>query len=162
MGTIWGNRSSECAGERVNVQMASFQEWFAELGQAALRRDGQPENGGPKANVETAASTQDTIQDTNQDTIDVPREVLRFAPKKIRRSLTAEDRIDQLESEVKQWQDRADEAEARLRRIEKTIQKIAAELVPRSKKTTPRRENRVTRLRQTDDAAAQPNPTDFK
>ena len=158
MGTIWGNRSSECAGERVNVQMASFQEWFAELGQSALRRDGQPTNGGPEPDVETAASTQDTIQDT----IDVPREVLRFAPKKIRRSLTAEDRIDQLETEVKQWQDRADEAEARLRRIEKTIQKIAAELVPRSKKTTPRRENRVTRLRQTDDAAAQPNPTDFK
>jgi predicted nucleic acid-binding Zn-ribbon protein len=42
---------------------------------------------------------------------------------------TAEDRINQLETEIKQWQDRALLAETRLRFIEKSIQQIAAEHV---------------------------------
>jgi predicted nucleic acid-binding Zn-ribbon protein len=41
----------------------------------------------------------------------------------------AEDRINQLETEIKQWQDRALLAETRLRFIEKSIQQIAAEHV---------------------------------
>ena len=57
-------------------------------------------------------------------------EVLKFAPKRMRlQHQTAEDRINQLETEIKQWQDRALLAETRLRFIEKSIQQIAAEHV---------------------------------
>ncbi|HSP49737.1 MAG TPA: hypothetical protein VLN61_06045 [Pseudolabrys sp.] len=67
---------------------------------------------------------------TSQQTINAPKEVLQFAPKEIRRHhQTAEDRINQLETEIEQWQDRAGRAETRLQFIEKSIQKIAAGLV---------------------------------
>jgi predicted nucleic acid-binding Zn-ribbon protein len=57
-------------------------------------------------------------------------EVLKFAPKRMRlQHRTVEDRINQLETEIKQWQDRALLAETRLRFIEKSIQQIAAEHV---------------------------------
>ncbi len=59
--------------------------------------------------------------------VDVPEEVIKFAPKKMRlQHQSAEGRIEQLETDVKQWQDRADQAEARLRSIESSIQQIAA------------------------------------
>lgn len=59
--------------------------------------------------------------------VDVPEEVLKFAPKNMRlQHQSAEGRIEQLETEVKQWQDRADQAEARLQSIERSIQQIAA------------------------------------
>ncbi len=62
--------------------------------------------------------------------IDVPEEVLKFAPKKMRlQHQTAEDRIEQLETEIKQWQDRAGRAETRLQVIEKSIQQIASKYV---------------------------------
>lgn len=62
--------------------------------------------------------------------IDVPEEVLRFAPRKIRiQHQAAEHRIEQLENEVKEWQDRAGRAEARLRSIEELVQRIAAKYV---------------------------------
>lgn len=57
-------------------------------------------------------------------------EVLKFAPKRLRlQHRTAEDRMNQLENEIGQWQDRALLAETRLRFIEKSIQQIAAEHV---------------------------------
>ncbi len=57
----------------------------------------------------------------------VPDEVIKFAPKKIRfHHQSAQDRIDELEGELRQWQERADRAELRLRSIEKSIQQIAA------------------------------------
>ena len=62
-----------------------------------------------------------------QNTSDVPSEVLKFAPKKMRRQQSAEDRINQLETEIRQWEERAGEAEARLRYIEELIQQIASE-----------------------------------
>ena len=63
------------------------------------------------------------------DPIDVPADVLRFAPKKLRLRHRTEDRIEQLEIEVKQWQERADRAETRLRFVENSIQRIAAQCV---------------------------------
>ena len=57
-------------------------------------------------------------------------EVLKFAPKRMRlQDQTAEDRMNQLETEIRQWQDRALLAETRLRFIEDSIQQIAAEHV---------------------------------
>lgn len=81
----------------------------------------------------------DTLQNTNsaaaaQNTSDVPNEVLKFAPKKMRRQQSAEDRINQLETEIRQWEERAGEAETRLRYIEKSIQQIASEHVQGFKK----------------------------
>ncbi|MEJ2373978.1 MAG: hypothetical protein P8Y53_03615 [Pseudolabrys sp.] len=68
--------------------------------------------------------------------IDVPEEVLRFAPRKIRaQHETSEDRIEQLENEVKEWQDRAGRAEARLRSIEESVQRIAAKYLHAAPKT---------------------------
>lgn len=63
--------------------------------------------------------------------IDVPEEVLKFAPKKMRlqHQIAEEDRIEKLESEIKQWQDRAGRAETRLQVIEKSIQQIASKYV---------------------------------
>jgi predicted nucleic acid-binding Zn-ribbon protein len=69
-----------------------------------------------------------------QNTSDVPNEVLKFAPKKMRRQQSAEDRINQLEIEIRQWEERAGEAETRLRYIEKSIQQIASEHVQGFKK----------------------------
>jgi len=67
---------------------------------------------------------------TTQETINVPKEVLQFAPKEIRcQHQTAEDRIGRLETEIEQWQDRAGRAETRLRFLEKSIQQIATGLV---------------------------------
>jgi hypothetical protein len=102
--------------------MAFFQQLIADLEHSSRQRDEQPPGGDSRRNAESAAITQHTI--------DVPKEVLKFAPKKMRRQQTAEDQIDQLETEIRQWQDRADRAETRLRFIEKLIQKIAAEHVP--------------------------------
>ena len=71
----------------------------------------------------------------NQDTIGVPKEIRKFAQKKVRRDApmdqsghdlitmlqkttfqlkTAEDRISALEIAIKQWQDRAGQAETQL------------------------------------------------
>ena len=58
------------------------------------------------------------------------QEVLKYAPKKVRcQHGTAEEPINQLETELKQWQDRARRAKTQLRFIEKSIQQIAAEHV---------------------------------
>ena len=107
--------------------MASFQQLIADLEHTPRQRDVQPLGGNSRRNAESAAITQHTS--------DVPKEVLKFAPKKMRRQQTAEDRIDQLETEIKQWQDRALLAETRLRFIEKSIQQIAAEHVPGFRKS---------------------------
>jgi hypothetical protein len=67
---------------------------------------------------------------TAQQMINVPKEVLHFAPKEVRRQHQArEDRIGRLETEIQEWQDRAGRAETRLQFIENSIQQIAAELV---------------------------------
>jgi len=102
--------------------MAFFQQLIADLEHSPRQRDAEPLGGDSRRNTESAAITQHTS--------DVPKEVLKFAPKKMRRQQTAEDRIDQLETEIKQWQDRASRAETRLRFIENLIQQIAAEHVP--------------------------------
>ncbi len=107
--------------------MAFFQQLIADLEHSPRQRDAQPPGVDSRRNAESLAITQHTI--------DVPKEVLKFAPKKMRRQQTAEDRIDQLETEIKQWQDRAGRAEARLRFIEKLIQQIAAEHVPGFRKS---------------------------
>lgn len=60
----------------------------------------------------------------------VPEDVLKFAPKKMRlQHAPTEGRVEQLETEIKQWQDRANQAEMRLRSIEKSIQEIAAKYI---------------------------------
>jgi hypothetical protein len=100
---------------------------IADLEHSPRQRDAQPPGGDSRRNAESLAITQHTI--------DVPNEVLKFAPKKVRRQQTAEDRIAQLETEIKQWQDRAGRAETRLRFIEKLIQQIAAEHVPGFRKS---------------------------
>jgi hypothetical protein len=107
--------------------MAFFQQLIADLEHTPRQRDVQPLGGNSRRNAESAAITQRAI--------DVPKEVLKFAPKKMRRQQTAEDRIDQLETEIKQWQDRAGRAETRLRFIEKSIQQIAAEHIPGFRKS---------------------------
>lgn len=88
-------------------QMAFFQQLIANLEHSSAgQQDAQPRGGGVQ-------------------------EVLKFAPKKMRcPHRTAEERINQLETEIKQWQDRARRAETRLRFIENSIQQIAAEHVP--------------------------------
>lgn len=100
------------------------------------QRDAQPSGGDSRRDVEPAAIT--TLH-----TNDVPEAILKFAPKKMRSALmdqsgnvpattlqkvgrqlqTAEDRIDQLETEIKQWQDRAVLAEMRLHLVEELIRK---------------------------------------
>lgn len=56
--------------------------------------------------------------------------VLKFATKRMRlRHRAAEDWINQLEAEIKQWHGRALLAETRLRFLERSIQQIAAEHV---------------------------------
>ncbi len=61
---------------------------------------------------------------------DTPSEVLRFAPKKVRvpRQMT-EDPVADLKTEVEQWQNRAQAAEARLHSLEERIQRIANDYV---------------------------------
>ena len=60
----------------------------------------------------------------------VPEEVLKFAPKKMRlQHAPTEGRVEQLETEIKEWQVRANQAEMRLRSIEKSIQEIAAKYI---------------------------------
>ena len=67
---------------------------------------------------------------TAQQMINVPKEVLQFAPKEVRRQhQTGEDRIGRLETEIQQWQDRAGRAKTRLQFIENSNQQIAAEVV---------------------------------
>lgn len=62
--------------------------------------------------------------------VDLPEEVVRFAPKNIRlQHQTADDRIEQLETEIKHWQDRAARAETRLHSIEQSVQQIAAKYI---------------------------------
>jgi predicted nucleic acid-binding Zn-ribbon protein len=64
-------------------------------------------------------------------------EVLKFAPKRMRpQHRTTEDRINQLKTEIKQWQDRALLAETRLHFIEKSIQQIAAKHVKSQRNTS--------------------------
>ena len=78
------------------------------------------------ANLEHAPAWQQDVQARGG----AVSEVLKFAPKRMRpQHRTAEDRVTQLETEIKQWQDRALLAETRLRFIEKLIQQIAAEHV---------------------------------
>lgn len=61
---------------------------------------------------------------------DTPSEVLRFAPKKVRiPALITQDPTAHLKREVKQWQHRAEEAEARLQSLEHRIQQIADDYV---------------------------------
>jgi hypothetical protein len=83
------------------------------------------------------AQQQDDAESTamTQDAINVPEEIRKFAPKKVRRGApmdqsgddlinmlqkttfqlqTAEDRISALETAIKQWQDRAAQAETQL------------------------------------------------
>ena len=58
------------------------------------------------------------------------QEVLKYAPRKVRcQHGTAAEPINQLETELKQWRDRACRAETQLRFIEKSIQQIAPERV---------------------------------
>jgi len=100
--------------------MEFFQRLIADL---ERKRDAQPQGGDYFAfRRESGATTQQMIN--------VPKEVLKFAPKEMRRQYqNAEDPIGRLETEIQQWQDRAGRAETRLQFIEKSIQQIAAELV---------------------------------
>ena len=59
---------------------------------------------------------------------ETPSEVLRFAPKKMRVPLQIAEVAD-LKTEVKQWQNRAQAAEARLHSLEERIQRIANDYV---------------------------------
>ena len=63
--------------------MAFFQQLIADLEHSPPKRDAQPLGGASRRNAGSAAITQHTI--------DVPKEVLKFAPKKVRRQQTAED-----------------------------------------------------------------------
>ena len=61
---------------------------------------------------------------------DTPSEVLRFAPKKVRiPAQIIDEPTAHLKREVKQWQHRAEEAEARLQSLEDRIQQIADDYV---------------------------------
>ncbi len=103
-------------GWLVGRQMAFFHQLIAEL---EHMQDASPRGGDYFG-----------LRRESRRTIDVPEEVLKFAPKKMRlRHQTAEDRIEQLETEIKQWQDRAGRAETRLQVIEKSIQQIASKYV---------------------------------
>jgi hypothetical protein len=96
------------------------------------QRDAQPSGGDSRRDVEPAITTLHTN--------DVPEAIFKFALRsalmdqsgnvpattlqKVGRQLqTAEDRIDQLETESKQWQDRAVLAEMRLHLVEELIRK---------------------------------------
>jgi hypothetical protein len=81
---------------------------------------GQP--GGHPARRESSAKT-------IQRSIDVPKEVLKFAPKRMRVCDSAEDRVRLLEDEIDHWRNRAGRAEARLQFIEERIQRMAAPYV---------------------------------
>lgn len=109
--------------------MAFYWQPIVGLEHAPRQRDAQPQAGDSEQNVESETFAQHMIG--------VPKEVLKFAPKKIRLAQTAEERINQLETEIKQWQERAGEAETRLLYIEKTIQQIAADHVHGFKKNRP-------------------------
>ena len=63
--------------------MAFFQQLIADLEHSPRQRDAPPPGGDSRRNAESLAITQHTI--------DVPKEVLKFAPKKVRRQQTAED-----------------------------------------------------------------------
>lgn len=69
-------------------------------------------------------------RDRGRERIAVPLEVMRFAPKKDRPQLDSCDceRMRRLEAENATWRKRAMDAEARLHRIESTIQVIAAQV----------------------------------
>ena len=78
------------------------------------------------ANLEHSPAGQQAAQTRGGDV----QEVLKYASMKVRcQRGTAEEPINQLATELKQWQDRARRAETRLRFIEKSIQQIAAEHV---------------------------------
>jgi hypothetical protein len=100
--------------------MKFFQRLIADL---ECTRDAQPRGG---EYFEFRRKSGATAQQVNN----VPKEVLQFAPKEVRRQhQTGDDRIGRLQTEIQQWQDRAGRAETRLRFIENSIQQIAAELV---------------------------------
>ena len=100
--------------------MAFFQRLIADL---ERKRHAQPLGGDYSGfRRKSGANTQRTSN--------VPKEVLQFAPKEMRcQHESAENRIDQLETEIKQWQDRASRAETRLQFIETSIQEIAEKFV---------------------------------
>ena len=104
------------------VRWHFFSSWLPTSNAPPQQLDAEPQGVDSQWNAESAAITQHTF--------DVPKEVLKFAPKKMRREQTTEARIDQLETEINQWKDRADRAETRLRNIEKSIQQIAAKHIP--------------------------------
>jgi hypothetical protein len=81
---------------------------------------GQP--GGHAARPESSAKA-------IRHSIDVPKEVRKFAPKRMRICETAEDRVRLLEDEIDHWRNRAGRAEARLQFIEERIQRMAAPYV---------------------------------
>jgi len=113
--------------EDTSTRIAALASRHARTAHRARQRDAQLLGGDSRWNAESAAITQHTIN--------VPEEVRKFAPKKMRRGApldqsgndlvtmlqtvgrqlqTAEDRIDLLETAIKQWQDRAVRAETQL------------------------------------------------
>jgi hypothetical protein len=56
-------------------------------------------------------------------------EVLKYAPAKLRPRRNPEDRLDRLEAENKYWRERASQAEGRVRFLETSVQRIAAQFV---------------------------------
>ena len=55
-------------------------------------------------------------------------EWLKYAPPRVRSQRASQDRLRQLESENKHWRERAWQAEARLKSIENSIQRIAQQV----------------------------------
>jgi predicted nucleic acid-binding Zn-ribbon protein len=55
-------------------------------------------------------------------------EWLQYAPPRVRSHRASQDRLRQLESENKRWRERALQAEARLKSIENSIQRIARQV----------------------------------
>ncbi len=57
-------------------------------------------------------------------------EWLKYAPPRVRSQRTSQDRLGQLETENRRWRERARQAEARLKSIESSIQRIAQQVDP--------------------------------
>jgi hypothetical protein len=55
-------------------------------------------------------------------------EWLKYAPPRVRSQRASPDRLRQLESETKRWRERAWQAEARLKSIENSIQRLAQQV----------------------------------
>jgi uncharacterized protein YdeI (YjbR/CyaY-like superfamily) len=102
--------------------MTFIQRLITNLNHSPQQLDAKLQSIDSQQNAELAAIAQRTVV--------VPKEVLKFAPKKMRRPQATEDLIDQLQTEIIQWKDRAVRAETRLRYIEKFIQQITAEHIP--------------------------------